>query len=74
MVCYDVALWLSWSPLWPEIVADGVAAVDAWSAVVTVMEAAGLTKVKKAAANDGLVIRRWSSIDLHAVADAAADD
>ncbi len=71
---YDVALWLSWSPLWPEIIENGVPALDAWSAVVTVMETAGLTKVKKAAVNDGSVIRRWFSVDLAAVADAAADD
>lgn len=60
LITYDVALWLTWSPLWPEVV-EMVEAESPATAVLLLMQKHALSKVLKAAvhAPDGMISRWW---------------
>jgi hypothetical protein len=63
MQMYNVALWLSWPSLFPEYVED-VTAFDHFTAVESVMQRSGLSRVVRAAAAHQGVIRRYSRVVL----------
>ncbi len=65
MQTYDVALWESWSSLWPEYIGL-VKAPDAFTAVLLVMHGAGVGFAAKAVVNPGEPpcgpLRRWFNV------------
>jgi hypothetical protein len=62
---YDVALWLVWPSLFPDVV-DWVEAENAFAAVVAMMQVSGVSGVARGAAYaaDGSILYRGSGIRL----------